>query len=55
MCEPLSTRAGRGLRPRPDRCLRAYGPLQPSELVLVYVVYGLTIIWLEYVGASFGS
>ena len=31
------------------------GPLQPDSWSLVYVVYGSTITWREYVGGSFGS
>ena len=45
----------RELTPAPGskRCgLRALAPVSWS---FEYVVYGLTIIWLEYVGGSFGS
>src|SRR3954452_11937689 len=53
MAGALPARAS--LRPRRDRCVSAYGPWQPVSWSFVYVVYGLTIIWLEYVGGSFGS
>ena len=45
------TRTGAPWRDVPS----AYGPWQPVSWSFEYVVYGLTIIWLEYVGGSLGS
>jgi hypothetical protein len=55
-CERLDYHSrGAGYPRAPETMHPAYGPWQPVSWSLLYVVYGLMIICVEYVGGSFGS